>query len=139
MSDIHRKERGAGVLRTLIDDREDRMDLSDLARGASVAVLMAMLVRLFLVLGLARIRLTDIVGYVGGSCGLFTLVVSSPEIFGEGAWAVLTAGVVGGVGWAARTIRARSRDPEHVLVGVFYVGKVPPATVNWIGFKGLKQ
>jgi hypothetical protein len=115
------------------------MDLSDLVSGACVAVLMAMLVRLFLVLALARIRLTDIVGYVGGSCGLFTVVVSSPDLFGREAWVVLTAGVVGGVGWTARSIRARARDPEHVLVGVFFVGQVPPATENWIGLKGLKE
>jgi hypothetical protein len=115
------------------------MDLWDLVRGAGIAMLMAMLVRLFLIFGLARVRLTDIFGYVGGFCGLLTVVFYIFDEFGEGAWVVLVAGVMGGAAWTVRSIRARARDPEHVLVGVFYFGKVPPATENWISLKGLKK
>ncbi|MDE0573476.1 hypothetical protein ON058_08605 [Demequina sp. B12] len=109
--------------------------MGELVSMVGSAVVLASLARVLLVYVVARVRLTDIVGWIAGSG--FALVTWNNLAAGMGGWAVaglgmtlIAAGVLTG-----RSVRRMREDPEHEFVGIFLLGKPPHGIKNWLGYQ----
>ncbi|MFN3866101.1 MAG: hypothetical protein ACK4MD_05230 [Demequina sp.] len=115
------------------------MTVLDVGALFGAALLIALTLRVLVIYVVARIRLTDMIGYVTAAAGLLTVAVYAWDRFGTTGVAACVGGVVIAVMWTSATVRARKRDPDHELLGVFLIGKPPHAVSNWVATPARKD
>ncbi|MGW8564773.1 hypothetical protein [Isoptericola sp. NPDC055881] len=101
------------------------------------AFLLAFLIRGFAMWVVARIRLTDVVGYVTAACGVLVVVTYVFDTYQSDllSGTLVALGVAGGLWWTIQSKRARERDPDHVLLGMYIIRRQQPSgTRNWLSF-----
>lgn len=107
------------------------MDLFDVVKFVGTAALLVAMIRIILLFFIARIRLTDWLGYTVCVGGIFSIGVFLITGYGLlGLSACIAAKALGTVG-SFRDAHRFKTDQGSKLAGSFVFGKAPDRVSNW--------